>query len=61
LFFFSDYRIVPNPEDLTELEENDLQKLKIYVIVTLSFDPLQTSANRIAPVILNLKKIWANK
>jgi flagellar assembly factor FliW len=59
--FFPDYRIIPNPEDLSELEENNLKELKIYVIVTLSPDPLQTSANLITPLIFNLKKIWANK
>ena len=40
LVFFPDYRIIPNPEDLTKLEENDLHELKICVIVTLSFDQL---------------------
>ena len=54
--FFSGYLIKPGPEDLTELEENDLKELKIYVIVTLSSDPSQTSANLIAPLIFNFKR-----
>jgi flagellar assembly factor FliW len=54
--FFPDYQIKPSPEDLTELEQNNLKQLKIYVIVTLSPDPSQTSANLIAPLIFNFKK-----
>ncbi len=56
LVFFTGYQIKPGSEDLTELEENDLKELKIYVIVTLSSDPSQTSANLIAPLIFNFKK-----
>lgn len=56
LIFFPHYQIKTDPDELVELKQSNLEKLKIYVIVTLSPDPLQTSANLIAPLIFNFEK-----
>lgn len=56
LIFFPHYKIKPDPDDLAELKEFELKKLKIYTIVTLSSDPTQSSANLIAPLIFNFEK-----
>ena len=56
LLFFPNYRIEPEQKDLEELQVKDQEELAIYVIVTITSDPNLTSANLIAPLVLNLKK-----
>jgi flagellar assembly factor FliW len=54
--FFPDYRIEPDQKDLEELQVKDEKELIIYVIVTVPSDPDLTSANLMAPLVINPKK-----
>ena len=54
--FFPDYRIEPDQKDLEELQVKDQKELIIYVIVTVPSDPDLTSANLMAPLVINPKK-----
>jgi flagellar assembly factor FliW len=54
--FFPDYRIEPDQKDLDELQVKDQKELIIYVIVTVPADPDLTSANLMAPLVINPKK-----
>jgi len=56
LIFFPHYKIKPDPDESAELKQLNLEKLKIYVMVTLCPDPLRASANLIAPLIFNFEK-----
>lgn len=59
--FFPDYRIEPDQKDLEELQVKDSKELIIYVIVTVPTDLDLTSANLIAPLVINPKKRLAKQ
>jgi flagellar assembly factor FliW len=56
LVFFPNYNIKPNPEELVEIKESRLERLKIYVIVTLYPHPGLATANLIAPLLFNFEE-----
>ncbi len=56
LIFFPDYKIIPEKKDLDELKVSDPSELKIYVILNIpSKNPNLSSANLIAPLVINPK------
>jgi flagellar assembly factor FliW len=56
LIFFPNYMIIPEKSDLDELKVSDAKELEIYVIVNFpSENPQLSSANLIAPLVVNPK------
>ncbi len=54
--FFPEYQVDVPSEDLAELELPDLNNALIYVILVVSQDPANITANLLAPVIINPEK-----
>jgi flagellar assembly factor FliW len=51
--FFPDFRLELGEEDLAAIELDDLAKAEIYVTVRAMPDPLQTTANLRAPLVIH--------
>jgi len=48
-----DYKIAVEQEILEDLHISDVNRCKVYVIVTLNQDPKQVTANLLGPIIIN--------
>jgi flagellar assembly factor FliW len=55
-FFFPDYKLELHEKELEELNFQQMKELILYVIVTVSSDPSQVSADLLGPLVINFKK-----
>lgn len=54
--FFPNYKLEVNEKELEELNFQQTKELITYVIVTVSSDPSQMSADLLGPLVINSKK-----
>ena len=59
--FFADYEVTLRMEDISHLQVEDGEELKVMVVLVVPSDPRKITANLMAPVIINLNKRLAGQ